>query len=130
VKLTFKPLELRLTHKWTIARTRGTDTSPVVVVELTSADGTVGRGEAAPSSRYKESAKSVEAFLQKIDPRGLSFNDVEGSMAYLETVSDRDMSAKPGVAGRRGPAGGEIGLRFPRGGSPRGAARDLVHHWH
>jgi L-alanine-DL-glutamate epimerase-like enolase superfamily enzyme len=29
-----------------------------------------------------------------VDPRGLSFNDVEGSMRYLETVSPHDMSAK------------------------------------
>jgi L-alanine-DL-glutamate epimerase-like enolase superfamily enzyme len=36
----------------------------------------------------------VEAFLRKIDPRGLSFADVEGSMEYLETLSRHDMSAK------------------------------------
>ena len=29
-----------------------------------------------------------------MDPRGLSFNDVEGSMTYLETVSAHDMAAK------------------------------------
>jgi L-alanine-DL-glutamate epimerase-like enolase superfamily enzyme len=66
----------------------------VVVVELTGADGTVGLGEAAPIRRYKESIETVEAFFRKIDPRGLSFADVEGSMEYLETVSPDDMSAK------------------------------------
>jgi L-alanine-DL-glutamate epimerase-like enolase superfamily enzyme len=65
-----------------------------VVVELTSADGTIGLGEAAPNSRYKESVDTVQAFLQKVDARGLSFNDVEGSMTYLDTVSPHDMSAK------------------------------------
>src|SRR5262249_19183421 len=55
---------------------------------------TVGLGEAAPTSRYKESVATVEAFLKKVDPRGLSFNDVEGSMTYLDTISAHDMSAK------------------------------------
>ena len=94
MKLTWKQLDLQLAHVWTIARTTGTSVSKVVVVELTGADGTVGLGEAAPSARYKESVKSVEAFLKKVDPRGLSFADVEGSMEYLDTVSRHDMSAK------------------------------------
>jgi L-alanine-DL-glutamate epimerase-like enolase superfamily enzyme len=94
VKLTFKRLDLQLAHTWTIARTKGTNVTQVVVVELTGADGTVGLGEAAPTARYKESPVSVEAFFQKVDARGLSFSDVEGSMKYLDTLSPRDMSAK------------------------------------
>lgn len=94
MKLTWKQLDLQLAHVWTIARTSGTNVSKVVVVELTGADGTVGLGEAAPSARYKESVKSVEAFLKAVDPRGLSFGDIEGSMEYLDTVSRHDMSAK------------------------------------
>src|SRR3974390_639426 len=64
------------------------------MVELTGADATVGLGEAAPSARYKESARTVEEFLKKVDPRGLSFNDIEGSMEYLETLSRHDRAAK------------------------------------
>ena len=64
------------------------------IIELVGADGTIGLGEAAPTSRYKETVESVEAFFKKIDPRGLSFTDVEGSMEYLETVSPHDRSAK------------------------------------
>jgi len=64
------------------------------MVELTGADGTVGWGEAAPISRYRESLDTVEAFFKKVDARGLSFNDVEGSMVYLDTLSPHDMSAK------------------------------------
>ena len=94
MKLTWKEVDLTLAHRWTIARTSGTDVAKVVVVELTGADGTVGTGEAAPTARYKESVKSVQAFLREVDPRGLSFSDVEGSMAYLDTVSRHDMSAK------------------------------------
>jgi len=94
VKLSFKQLDLTLAHRWTIARTGGTSTAKVVVVELTGADGTRGLGEAAPTARYKESARTVETFLNKVDPRGLSFNDVEGSMKYLDTISRHDRSAK------------------------------------
>ncbi|HEY5914422.1 MAG TPA: dipeptide epimerase [Verrucomicrobiae bacterium] len=94
MNLTFRRLELKLTHTWTIARGSGSDTANTVLVELTGADGTVGLGEAAPISRYKESIESVEAFLKKVDPRGLSFGDVHGSMEYLETLSRQDMSAK------------------------------------
>jgi L-alanine-DL-glutamate epimerase-like enolase superfamily enzyme len=97
VKLTFRQVELQLTHKWTIARGSGTNTAKVVIVELTGADGTVGLGEAAPIKRYKESAETVEEFYKKVDPRGLSFTDIEGSMTYLDTLSKHDMAAKCGI---------------------------------
>jgi len=97
VKLSVKRLELQLAHTWTIARASGTNISEVVVVELVGADGTLGLGEAAPIARYKESVESVEAFCKKVDPRGLSFSDVEGSMKYLDTISRHDMSAKCGL---------------------------------
>jgi L-alanine-DL-glutamate epimerase-like enolase superfamily enzyme len=94
MKLTFRRLELNLAHTWTISRSAGTTVAKTVLVELTGADGTVGVGEAAPTARYKESVESVEAFLKRVDARGLSFSDVEGSMHYLETISRHDMSAK------------------------------------
>lgn len=94
MKLTWQTVDLQLAHLWTIARTSGTKVAKVSIVQLTGADGTVGLGEAAPTARYKESVKTVEAFLKKVDPRGLSFSDIEGSMAYLETVSPHDMAAK------------------------------------
>jgi L-alanine-DL-glutamate epimerase-like enolase superfamily enzyme len=87
-------VDLQLAHLWAIARTSGTNTAQVIIVELFGADGTVGLGEAAPSARYKESPKTVEAFIQQVDPRGLSFSDVEGSMTYLDTLSRHDMAAK------------------------------------
>jgi L-Ala-D/L-Glu epimerase len=94
MKLTCERVELQLAHTWAIARTTSTKVSKVMVVKLVGADGTVGFGEAAPMARYKESLDSVEAFLRKIDARGLSFKDVSGSMAYLDTLSAKDMSAK------------------------------------
>lgn len=94
VKLNYRRLDLQLAHTWTIARGTGTNIFKAVVVELTGADGTVGLGEAAPTTRYKESVDTVQAFLKSVDARGLSFNDVEGSMTYLDTLSPHDMSAK------------------------------------
>jgi len=94
VKLNFRKQTLHLAHTWTIARGSGSAEAQVVVVELAGADGTVGVGEAAPTTRYKETIESVENFCRKVDPRGLSFTDLEGSMAYLETVSAHDRSAK------------------------------------
>jgi len=94
VNLTFRRLELQLTHKWAISRTSGTETSEVVVVELTDNDGLIGFGEAAPTARYDETAASVETFFKKVDPRRLSFTEVEASMKYLGTLSPQDMSAK------------------------------------
>ena len=94
MKLEFKRHELQLSHPWTLARTKPANTIGVVVVTLTGADGITGWGEAAPVSRYRESVATVEAFLKKVDPRGLSYGDVEGSMSYLDTLSRQDRSAK------------------------------------
>jgi L-Ala-D/L-Glu epimerase len=94
VKLSFHRLELRMAHPWAVARSTPSNTRAVTLVELTAADGTTGLGEAAPSARYKESPDSVEAFLRQVDARGLSFNDIEGSMVYLDTLSERDRAAK------------------------------------
>lgn len=97
MQLNFKRLELQLAHKWTIARTTGTNVFKVVVVEITSPYGTIGRGEASPVMRYNESVDTVEAFCRKVDPSRLSFHDVPGSMRYLDTISAGDMAAKCAV---------------------------------
>jgi len=94
VKLKIWRENLELAHTWKIARTEGTKTSTVVLIELAGDDGTGGLGEAAPITRYNESLETVEAFCRKIDTRKLSFNDVPGSMKYLDTISAHDMSAK------------------------------------
>jgi len=97
VKLTYRPIELHLAHRWQLARTSGTTTSRVVVVELRDSDGTVGLGEAAPTRRYGEDADTVAAFLARVDAGQLSFDDVPGSMAYLEGVAPGHAAAKCAV---------------------------------
>jgi L-alanine-DL-glutamate epimerase-like enolase superfamily enzyme len=97
VKLSFRRLGLRLAHTWTIARTRAMRVADVVVLELFGPQGVTALGEAAPIGRYGESAATVEAFLRRVDPARLSFDAVQESMAYLETLSAGDMAAKCAV---------------------------------
>lgn len=91
--------DLALTHTWTIASSLasgGKNFYATVFVEL-SDEGLTGIGESAPSSRYDENADSVQAFLNKVDPQRLSFNDIPGSMAYLDTISAGNASAKGAI---------------------------------
>ncbi len=97
MKLKFTEWDLHLAHTWTIARTKGTNTIKVVVVELSDANGIQGLGEAAPVIRYGESVQTVKAFLSRIDPGRLSFDDYSGSAQYLHSLSTKDMSAKCAV---------------------------------
>lgn len=93
MELTFRPAGLRLTRRWAIASRTGpgggpgTDEFPVVLVRLRDHDGIEGFGESAPSSRYAETSGTVQAFLGRIDPVRLSFLDLPGSLAYLDSLS-------------------------------------------
>jgi L-alanine-DL-glutamate epimerase-like enolase superfamily enzyme len=83
---------LELTYTWTIAR--GSESkSQVLMVELTDND-TTGLGESAPIRRYDESVDTVDAFCKQVDAAKLSFDDIPGSMKYLDTVASGDMAAK------------------------------------
>ena len=97
MKLTFRRFDLRLVDTWRISSqqgvTKGKDFYPVVFVEL-QANGCSGIGEGAPSSRYDESADTVESFLRKVEPARLSFQDIPGSMRYLDSVAPGNYTAK------------------------------------
>lgn len=75
----------------------GSDTQRVVMVELSDDGGSSGLGEASPASTYGESAESAMSFLRKIDASKLSFDDIPGSMRYLETVAPGEMAARCAV---------------------------------
>lgn len=94
MKLTARSCELRLANPWKIASGTGSGTHRTVIVELTGADGTSAIGEAAPSSLYGESADGLLNFLQGLDTKKLSFDDVPGSMARLETIPGIPFAAK------------------------------------
>ena len=86
MQLKFWRGELKLTHKWRIAR-GSASIIHTLFVELRDSDGVVGYGESAPSSRYEETLESVEAYLQKIDPNRLNFDDLESSRTYLAGIA-------------------------------------------
>ncbi|HNQ88769.1 MAG TPA: dipeptide epimerase [Verrucomicrobiota bacterium] len=100
MKLRFWRYDLRLAHRWTIARglepggEGGADIFKVVFVELTDKDGTVGLGEAAPSSRYGETVDADMAFFEHVNPYQISFNDVAGSMKYIAGIAPGSHAAK------------------------------------
>lgn len=102
MKLEISRYDLALTHKWTIASSLKPDGSggksvyPTVFARLTS-NGLSGIGESAPSSRYHENADSVESFLRKVDASRLDFDDIPGSMAYLNTIASGNASAKGAI---------------------------------
>jgi L-Ala-D/L-Glu epimerase len=130
MQLRFRRAQLPLAHRWTIASGLGpgggggTSSFRVVFVELTDADGVTGLGESAPSSRYQETQDTVTAFLEHVDARRLSFADVPGSIAYLDSIADGNHAAKcalniallDGAARRAGKAiYDHLGLGFTEG---------------
>jgi L-alanine-DL-glutamate epimerase-like enolase superfamily enzyme len=101
MKLDFKPFDLTLRNTWTIASGAktpggGSKVLQVVLVRLQDKE-TVGLGEAPLSGRYHESVDSIQSFLRQVDAARLSFSDIPGSMAYLETLSPKNFSGKSAI---------------------------------
>ncbi len=98
--MTFRRFDLHLRHSWAIASdVRGTQvagkaTYPVVFVELTDARGRTGLGEGSPSGQYHETWETCFDFLQRVDSAHLSFDDLEGSQVYLESLQAGRYPAK------------------------------------
>lgn len=94
MKLTYRRFDLALTHSWAIAtdvsggQVAGKNTCPVVFVELEDGSGRRGIGEGSPSSQYDESWETVFRFLSRIDASRLSFDDIAGSMTYLDSLTE------------------------------------------
>ncbi len=100
VQIKFWRYELKLAHTWTIASgvgTGGTNTFAVAIVQLTADDGTIGLGETAPSSRYKETVAGGLDFFAKVDANKLSFDNVEASMKYVEGLMPGQFAAKSAI---------------------------------
>jgi L-alanine-DL-glutamate epimerase-like enolase superfamily enzyme len=100
VQIKFWPCDLKLAHTWTISSAMargGADVFPVALLELREDNGLVGLGEAAPASRYRESASGGLDFFAKVDARKLSFEDIPGSMKYVEGLAPGQFSAKSAI---------------------------------
>lgn len=100
MKLKTWRFDLQLAHRWTIARglepggEGGSVKFKVAFVELTDASGISGIGESAPSSRYEETVDTTLAFLEHVDASKLSFDDIPGSMRYLDSIAPRQFAPK------------------------------------
>src|SRR5688500_12897923 len=100
MKLTYRRFDLRFRHSWMIASSLGEGAKqvyPAAIVELRDGDGVVGYGESAPSTRYKETVDSCVAFFERVDAARLSFDDVPGSMNYIESIAPGDFSPKGAI---------------------------------
>jgi L-alanine-DL-glutamate epimerase-like enolase superfamily enzyme len=97
MKLEFLTFDLKLKHIWAVSRSAslggGKDVAPAVLVRLKDKS-TAGLGEAPTSLRYSQSADSIQEFLRLVDPARLSFDDIGGSMDYLEKIAPDHRSAK------------------------------------
>lgn len=96
MKINYHHIELHLTHTFTISRS-SRDIEPCVIVELEH-DGIVGYGEAAPSERYGETAKTVVEFLKSADLK--RFDDpsqLEEILTYVGGIAPGNTSAKAAV---------------------------------
>jgi L-Ala-D/L-Glu epimerase len=100
MKVDLQTCQLRLKHEWTIASGAktgaGSMTTDTIVVRLTDGNLT-GLGEAAPTKRYHQPTEVSLAFLKQIDGSKLSFDDIPGSMAYLDTLSNENAAAKAAI---------------------------------
>jgi L-alanine-DL-glutamate epimerase-like enolase superfamily enzyme len=94
MKLTARPCELQLANPWKIASSQGSGIHRTVIVELTDGESVAAIGEAAPSSLYGESAEDTIKVLQLLDARGLSFDDIPGSMEFLRSVPGIPVAAQ------------------------------------
>jgi L-alanine-DL-glutamate epimerase-like enolase superfamily enzyme len=97
MQLASRRFDLQLRHTWRISSGvggSGKSIYPIVFVEL--ADGTErwGIGEAAPSERYAEDVETVQAFLGKVDPGRLSFDQIPAGMQYLDSIAAGNYAAK------------------------------------
>lgn len=93
-EIRFKKFRLKMKRVWTISR-GSMDVKEIVLLELEK-DGIVGRGEAAPTSRYGETADSVMGFLEKVSPimRESNISRPGELSAKLRNVTVGDNAAK------------------------------------
>ncbi len=97
MKLNLRPFALQLANPWKIASSTGSSNHTIVLFEMTDDDGTTGLGEAAPASTYRETANGVMDYCHNLDVSKLCFNDVRGTMAWLESLRGIPSAARCGL---------------------------------
>jgi L-alanine-DL-glutamate epimerase-like enolase superfamily enzyme len=97
MKLKLTPCELALRNVWKIANASGSKVHRVVLFELSDESGVTALGEAAPSSLYKESVSQTQEFCSQLDLARLRFDDIPGSMAWLESLPNVPAAVRCGL---------------------------------
>lgn len=96
LKLSFRPYELQMKHRFTVAANSRT-TTPVVLTEI-EYDGITGYGEASMPPYLGESHESVQKFLAQVDLE--QFNDpfrLEHILDYVDSVAPENRAAKASI---------------------------------
>ncbi len=92
----FYPVDLSLTHTFTIAR-GSRDSVPCVIVEFEH-EGIIGYGEASPSARYGETPETVSRFLQTVElqrfPDPMQLDKILG---YVNGLAEGNFAAKAAI---------------------------------
>lgn len=90
MRLVPQRFDLRLRDPWAISGASATGGGkrihPVVFVRLEDSRGRRGIGEASPSSQYQEDFHTVFRFLSVVDTSRLSFDRLDQSAAYLDSI--------------------------------------------
>lgn len=97
MKLDYQIVDLELALPWATSRTilpGGLRSSAVVHVTLRDEDGLVGFGEAAPISRYRESAETACEFLSQLDATALSTERLGESLERIANAGSGQMAAR------------------------------------
>ena len=90
-RLELEPLELRLRHRFTIAR-GFEDVSETLIVRLLS-DGIEALGEVTPSPRYDETVTLILQQLSGVDLTGANLLDVQATLARIPATQRGAMCA-------------------------------------
>lgn len=96
MKLTFRPIDVKLRYPFTISNFTRTST-PIVLTEV-EYDGRIGYGEAALPPYLGESQASVVEFLKKVDLQ--KFSDpfrLEDILTYVDSIAENNTAAKASV---------------------------------
>ncbi|HKJ42170.1 MAG TPA: hypothetical protein VKA27_08745, partial [Sunxiuqinia sp.] len=96
LKLSFRPFELQLKHRFTLSGS-SRKTTPVMLTEL-EFDGVVGYGEATMPPYLEETYQTVTSFLSALDLQ--QFHDpfqVEEILQYVDHVAPWNCAAKASI---------------------------------
>src|SRR5687768_7181887 len=86
MKLIWEILELRTKHDFNIARAAAPPARRNVVVRVIDDDGLEGWGEAAPNAYYQESADTVVAMLERLEPRMREVRAIDAALAASDAA--------------------------------------------